>query len=276
MTHVAVLPGDGIGPEVISEAIRRARRARDRPRGAPVRRRRDPRERRRRCPPRRSRRAAQRRDPARRGRAARARGASPYAPSRASSACARSSASTRTCGRRRPTGIDLVIVRELVGGLYFGAKGTRDDGTWFDTCEYSRPEVERIARRAFELARERGGRLTSVDKVNVLAHLAALARRRDGARRRVPRRAARPRARRLVRDGDRAGAGDARRRPDGEHVRRHPLGRRGGRDRRPGARRLRVARRRRARASSSRCTARRRRSRARASRTRRGCSARSR
>ncbi len=65
-------------------------------------------------------------------------------------------------------GIDLVIVRELVGGLYFGEKGIRDDGTWFDTCEYSRPEVERIARRAFELARERGGRLTSVDKVNVM------------------------------------------------------------------------------------------------------------
>jgi 3-isopropylmalate dehydrogenase len=68
----------------------------------------------------------------------------------------------------RADGIDLVIVRELVGGLYFGAKGTRDDGTWFDTCEYTRPEVERIARRAFEIARERGGRVTSVDKVNVL------------------------------------------------------------------------------------------------------------
>jgi len=39
--------------------------------------------------------------------------------------------------------IDLLVVRELVGGLYFGAKGTRDDGTWFDTCEYTRPEVER-------------------------------------------------------------------------------------------------------------------------------------
>jgi len=64
--------------------------------------------------------------------------------------------------------VDLVIVRELVGGLYFGAKGTREDGTWFDTCEYTRPEVERIARRAFAIARERGGRLTSVDKVNVL------------------------------------------------------------------------------------------------------------
>jgi 3-isopropylmalate dehydrogenase len=68
----------------------------------------------------------------------------------------------------RAGGIDLVIVRELVGGLYFGARGTRDDGTWFDTCEYTRPEVERIARRAFAIARERGGRLTSVDKVNVL------------------------------------------------------------------------------------------------------------
>ena len=68
----------------------------------------------------------------------------------------------------RAPGIDLVIVRELVGGLYFGAKGTRDDGTWFDTCEYTRPEVERIARRGFAIARARGGRLTSVDKVNVL------------------------------------------------------------------------------------------------------------
>ena len=68
----------------------------------------------------------------------------------------------------RAEGIDLVIVRELVGGLYFGEKGTREDGTWFDTCEYTRPEVERIARRAFAIARERGGRLTSVDKVDVL------------------------------------------------------------------------------------------------------------
>jgi 3-isopropylmalate dehydrogenase len=64
--------------------------------------------------------------------------------------------------------VDMLIVRELTGGLYFGLKGTRDDGTWFDTCEYSQPEVERIAKRAFELARERSGRLVSVDKVNVL------------------------------------------------------------------------------------------------------------
>ncbi len=68
----------------------------------------------------------------------------------------------------RSDGIDMIIVRELVGGLYFGEKGIREDGTWFDTCEYSRPEVERIARRAFEIVRARGGRLTSVDKVNVM------------------------------------------------------------------------------------------------------------
>ena len=68
----------------------------------------------------------------------------------------------------RGDGIDMMIVRELVGGLYFGEKGTREDGTWFDTCEYSRPEVERIARRGFEIAEARGSKLTSVDKVNVM------------------------------------------------------------------------------------------------------------
>jgi 3-isopropylmalate dehydrogenase len=64
--------------------------------------------------------------------------------------------------------IDLLIVRELVGGLYFGAKGVRDDGTVFDTCEYHPSQVERIARRGFELALARRGKLTSVDKANVL------------------------------------------------------------------------------------------------------------
>ena len=64
--------------------------------------------------------------------------------------------------------VDVLIVRELVGGLYYGARGVREDGTVFDTCEYHPREVERVARRAFELARGRGGRLTSVDKANVL------------------------------------------------------------------------------------------------------------
>ena len=65
-------------------------------------------------------------------------------------------------------GVDLLIVRELGGGLYYGARGTREDGTVFDTLEYKPEQVERIARRAFELARGRGGRLLSVDKANVL------------------------------------------------------------------------------------------------------------
>ena len=64
--------------------------------------------------------------------------------------------------------VDVLIVRELVGGLYFGAKGVREDGTVFDTMEYHPSQVERIARRAFELARDRRGKVTSVDKANVL------------------------------------------------------------------------------------------------------------
>jgi 3-isopropylmalate dehydrogenase len=66
-------------------------------------------------------------------------------------------------------GIDLMIVRELIGGLYFGQRGTRPDGTVFDTCEYHPKQVERVVRKGFELARSRSGRLTSVDKANVLA-----------------------------------------------------------------------------------------------------------
>ena len=64
--------------------------------------------------------------------------------------------------------VDVLIVRELVGGLYFGASGVREDGTAFDTCEYHPSQVERIARRAFELAGGRSRKLTSVDKANVL------------------------------------------------------------------------------------------------------------
>jgi len=64
--------------------------------------------------------------------------------------------------------VDILIVRELVGGLYFGERGVREDGTVFDTMEYHPRQVERIARRAFELARDRRKRVVSVDKANVL------------------------------------------------------------------------------------------------------------
>jgi 3-isopropylmalate dehydrogenase len=66
-------------------------------------------------------------------------------------------------------GFDLLIVRELVGGLYFGERGVRPDGVVFDTCAYHPDQVERVVRRACELARGRGGRVTSVDKANVMA-----------------------------------------------------------------------------------------------------------
>ena len=68
-------------------------------------------------------------------------------------------------------GTDLVIVRELLGGLYFGARSTEGQpGSRLakDTMSYSEPEIERIARIAFELARGRRKKVLSVDKANVL------------------------------------------------------------------------------------------------------------
>ncbi len=67
----------------------------------------------------------------------------------------------------RLKGVDLVVVRELTGGLYFGDKH-RDDVCAVDTCIYTREEVDRIIRFAADLARKRRGRMTSVDKANVL------------------------------------------------------------------------------------------------------------
>ena len=64
--------------------------------------------------------------------------------------------------------VNILIVRELVGGLYFGERGVREDGTVYDTMEYHPRQVERIARRGFELARGRHHRVVSVDKANVL------------------------------------------------------------------------------------------------------------
>ena len=64
-------------------------------------------------------------------------------------------------------GTDLLVVRELTGGIYFGEK-TRTDTDASDLCHYTTAEVERIARTAFEAARGRGKRVASVDKANVL------------------------------------------------------------------------------------------------------------
>ena len=68
-------------------------------------------------------------------------------------------------------GTDVMIVRELLGGLYFGERSTKGDSgnrSAVDTMSYSEPEIERIARIAFQLAAGRRKKLTSVDKANVL------------------------------------------------------------------------------------------------------------
>ncbi len=71
--------------------------------------------------------------------------------------------------RERIEGTDLVFLRELTGGIYFGKRGREDDGnTAYDTCTYTRSEIQRLARQGFELARKRSGKLCCVDKANVL------------------------------------------------------------------------------------------------------------
>lgn len=66
-------------------------------------------------------------------------------------------------------GADILFFRELTGDIYFGEKGRKNNGdTAYDVAEYSRYEVERIARKAFEAARTRKKKLCSVDKANVI------------------------------------------------------------------------------------------------------------
>ncbi len=71
--------------------------------------------------------------------------------------------------RERIEGTDLVFLRELTGGIYFGKKGREDNGnTAYDHCVYSRAEVQRLAKKGFELAMTRSKKLCCVDKANVL------------------------------------------------------------------------------------------------------------
>ncbi len=65
------------------------------------------------------------------------------------------------------SGVDIIIVRELTGGIYFGKRG-RTPRAAFDTCEYTVAEIERVCRVAGRLAQSRRGKVTSVDKANVL------------------------------------------------------------------------------------------------------------
>ena len=70
-------------------------------------------------------------------------------------------------------GFDILVVRELTGGIYFstpkGVEGEGDEKTGFDTMKYSAAEVERITHVAFEAARKRGRKVCSIDKANVLS-----------------------------------------------------------------------------------------------------------
>lgn len=91
--------------------------------------------------------------------------------------CFKELTSASTLREEVVSGLDLVIVRELTGDIYFGTprgRRTAPDGNFpgapeaFDTMRYTVPEVERIARVAFDAARKRRGKVTSVDKANVL------------------------------------------------------------------------------------------------------------
>lgn len=71
--------------------------------------------------------------------------------------------------RERIEGTNLVFLRELTGGIYFGKRGREDNGnTAYDTCTYTRAEIERLARMGFEMAMKRSRKLCCVDKANVL------------------------------------------------------------------------------------------------------------
>lgn len=66
-------------------------------------------------------------------------------------------------------GVDFIVFRELTGGIYFGEKGRKDDGnTAYDNCTYSREEITRLVTLGFESAKNRRKKLTLVDKANVL------------------------------------------------------------------------------------------------------------
>lgn len=65
-------------------------------------------------------------------------------------------------------GVDLMVVRELIGGIYFGEPKGRDENKGWNTMVYTKPEIVRIAHTAFQIAMERNKRVCSIDKANVL------------------------------------------------------------------------------------------------------------
>ena len=143
-------------------------------------------------------------------------------------------------------GADILIVRELTGGLYFGRPQGREESNGVtsavDTLRYTRPEIERIVELAFALAAGRRGHLTSVDKANVLATSRLWREVVDEAAVRHPEVSGRARARRLDRLPAPDRSATLRRHRHREPVRRHPLRRGGGHQRLARASRLRFPR----------------------------------
>ena len=194
--RIALIPGDGVGPEVIDATVSRPRGRRPpvrlRVRVGPARRRRGGRSTRTASPagPRTWRRAATRTPCSWAPSAARS-GTTPTPPSGPSRPCSPSAAASgcsRTCARSpsspsssapsplRPElleGVDCLILRELTSGLYFGKPSeqrvTPEGRAAIDTLWYTEAEIRRIVTLAFELARTRRRKVTQVDKANVLA-----------------------------------------------------------------------------------------------------------
>jgi 3-isopropylmalate dehydrogenase len=187
--QIAVLPGDGIGPEVIAEAVRCLRAVAQRFGhefeltelpfgGAAIEAHADP-------LPEQTLRACRSADAVLLGAIGGPKWSAPEAPLRPEAGLLRLRKELGTFANLRPVtvhpalvaastlrpevvqGVDLVFVRELTGGIYFGEK-RRDAERATDVCTYTVGEVERIVRVAARLAQARRGRLTSIDKSNVL------------------------------------------------------------------------------------------------------------
>ena len=248
---IAVFPGDGIGPEVTGRGARGARRsARERfglrlefaeglIGGGAIDRDGDGR-----CPTRACALRARRATPccsapsaARSGTTRRA----PCGPSRRCSGCATASGSSPTCGpvvahpallgaaplkRELLEGVDILFVRELTGGIYFGQPSERRIGAGgreaVDTTLYTEGEVARVTRLAFQLAQRRRKHVTSVDKANILATSRLWREVAHEVAREYPGRRLRGRARRRDGDAPAPPAARLRRGRHREHVRRHP------------------------------------------------------
>ena len=194
---ICLLPGDGIGPEIVAEAVK-VLRAVEKKFGhsftmteRPARRRRHRRRGRARCPtlPWRPARPPMPCSSARWAAPSGTPSIPPSVPNAACSVSARPSACSPTCVPRpcspelagacllRPDisakGLDLIVVRELTGGIYFGQPAGTEvrDGlrTGFNTMIYNEEEIARIGRVAFATARKRRKKVCSVDKANVLA-----------------------------------------------------------------------------------------------------------